>query len=202
MKRVRRLSQTDRVVVRTQSGRFTKQNKSKRLIYEVFGKTKSGKLKSKGFLNFIDKKTKKPIPKFLTKSQIDILRRVEPREKVKVSSRGLTFMVNSRSSIRDQVYGNARKIMREYRRAHSSFEEFISEVLVSDPRGSFENITGGAMLIKQKEKLNSDRALGFIFDAILRALSRMGKRMSPKKVATHPGKKHIRRARVEIVFSV
>lgn len=82
----------------------------RKLVYEIYNKKTKRKV---GYLNHVDKKTKKPLPRIFTKRQINMIKTVKTKSPISKNSEELiTFRINNKGYISDQVEKHKEKLQR------------------------------------------------------------------------------------------
>lgn len=183
------------VVWRDRKGKLSKFRAGKILIGEVRSR-KTGK--RIGFINTINKKTKKPNPLRFTKAQKTILttpKLTQTREK----RRGSRFKVKSTKPIKDQIPSG---LLAEIKREISNHGEAVISIRIDHDTTTlklFSDVqTPSRFLTKVDEEVKT-----MIGIDIFNTLKSMNIRMSPKKFAKYPKqgrRRHIKQIEARLVF--
>lgn len=166
------------------TGRLTKFKSDRKLIAEVWTKTKTGKNKGKlrkaRTLNRKDKKTKKVIPQKFSRFQVKFLTAkrtagVRPRQ-----ARSVTVTLNSRSPIIDQLTRKGRPIINLVR---SYLKREDSVLVYADIKTEQYGVFRSLQLVIGKSYRDDEIIKSIAIELIINPVRDNALRISPKKYA-------------------
>lgn len=189
------LKRTERVVVRTAKGRFTKFKSDRKLLFEVRDK-KSGKFVR--YLNRLDRKTKKPVPQRLSSFQLKFLTAHRSREIKPRTVNQVTVTVSSRKRIVDQLMAKKDPIIKMVRNALRR-EDMVS--IYADLSTDFGEKFRSAMVVIGKRWTDWEIINAIAIEMIVNPVRDQSLRMSPKKYARNEkeaNRREIKKAKVTV----
>lgn len=182
-KKITGLKPNERLVVRTQSGKFAKFKSDRKLIFEVRDK-KTNKVKR--YLNRKDRKTKKPIPQKFTAFQKRFLTAQRSRGLRTRQVRSVSITLNSRSYIIDQLLKKGGAIIK-MARSHLRTEKQI--LIYGDLRPDTGGVFRSPMVVIGKSWRDDEILKAIAVEMIINPVRDQALRMSPKKYARNDKEK-------------